>query len=65
MVPKRYKKLVLNTDGALKKVQFTVSGRKIPLTEIRKRELDRCEQLGVVRRYTNNEYDHMNDEEIT
>lgn len=64
-MPKRYKKLVLNTDGTLKKVQFTVSGRKIPLTEIRKRELDTCEQLGVVRRYTNNEYDHMNDEEIT
>lgn len=64
MVPKKYKKLVLNSDGTLKEVQFTVSGRKIPLSEIRKRELDKCEQLGVVRGYTNNEYQQMNDEEI-
>lgn len=64
-MPKKYKKLVLNSDGTLKEVEFTVSGRKIPLSEIRKRELDRCEQLGVVRGYTNNEYEQMNDEEIT
>jgi len=30
----------MNSDGTLKEVEFTVSGRKIPLTEIRKRELD-------------------------
>ena len=48
---KKYKKLVLNSGGTLKEVQFTVSGKKIPLSEIRKRELDRCEQLGVVRGY--------------
>ena len=64
-MPKKYKKLVLNSDGTLKEVQFTVSGRKIPLSEIRKRELDRCEQLGVVRGYSNNKYEQMNDEEIT
>lgn len=46
-------------------MQFTVSGRKIPLSEIRKRELDRCEELGVVRAYTNNEYEQMSDEKIT
>lgn len=65
MVPKKYKNLVLNSDGTLKEVEFMVSARKIPLSEIRKRELDRCEQLGVVRGYTNNEYEQMNDEEIT
>jgi len=64
-VPKKYKKLVLNSDGTLKEVEFTFSGRKIPLSEIRKRELDRCEQLGVVGGYTNNEYEQMNNEEIT
>ena len=36
VVPKKYKKLVMNSDGTLKEVEFTVSGRKIPLTEIRK-----------------------------
>jgi len=35
-VPKRYKKIVMNSDGTLKDVEFRVSGRKIPLTEIRK-----------------------------
>jgi len=45
VVPKKYKKLVLNIDGNLKEVQFTVSGRKIPLSEIRKGELNRCENL--------------------
>lgn len=58
VVPKQYKKLVLTSEGTLKEVVFTVSGRKIPLTEIRKRELGRCEQLGVVR-------DHTNDDQIS
>ena len=44
-MPKRYKKLVMNSDGTLKEVEFTVSGRKIPLTEIRKREFDRLRSL--------------------
>ena len=61
-MPKKYKKLLLNSDGTLKEVQFTVSARKIPLSEIRKRELDR---FGVVRGYSNNEYKQTNDEEIT
>ena len=64
-MPKKYKKLVLNSDGTLKEVQFTVCGRKIPLTEIRKRELDRCEKLGIVRGHTNNDYQQMSDNQIT
>ena len=43
VVPKQYRKLILNSDGTLKEVLFTVSGRKIPLAEISKRELERCE----------------------
>ncbi|XP_068673704.1 uncharacterized protein [Montipora foliosa] len=35
VVPKQYRKLILNSDGTLKEVLFTVSGRKIPLAEIR------------------------------
>jgi len=38
VVPKKYKKLVMNSDGTLKEVEFTVSGRKIPPTEIRKKK---------------------------
>ena len=55
---------MLNSDGTLKEVLFTVSRRKIPLREIRKRELDRCEQLGIVRSHTNQEYEQMSDEQI-
>lgn len=65
VVPKQYKKLVLTSEGTLKEVEFTVSGRKIPLTEIRKRELNRCEQLGVVRDHINDDYAQMSDDQIS
>lgn len=45
-MPKQHKKLTLNSDGTLKEVLSTVSGRKIPLGENIKRDLERCEQLG-------------------
>lgn len=64
-MPKKYKKIVMNSDGTLKEVEFTVSGRKIPLTEIRKRELDKFEKLGIVRGHTNEEYGQMSDDQIT
>lgn len=65
VVPKKYKKLVMNNDSTLKEVPFTVSGRKIPLTEIRKRELDRFEKLGTVQEHTNEEYGQISDDQIT
>ena len=65
VVPKQYKKLVLTSEGTLKEVEFTVSGRKIPLTEIRKRELNRCEQLGVVQDHINDDYAQMSDDQIS
>ena len=61
-MPKQHKKLILNSDGTLKEVISTVSGRKIPLAENTKRDLERCEQLGIVRGHTDQEYDH---EQIT
>ena len=64
LVPKQYRKLIRNSDGTLKEVFFTVSGRKIPLAEIRKRELERCEQLGIVTGHTNQEYEQMSDEQV-
>ena len=64
MVPKRYRKYVLKSDGTLQEVEFTVSARKIPLTEIRKRELQRCENLGLVRGYLDTEYEEMNNSEV-
>ena len=57
-------KLVLKSDGTLQQVEFTVSARKIPLSEIRKRELQRCEQFGIVRAYSDAHYEGMSDEQI-
>ena len=45
-------------------MEFTVSARKIPLAEIRKRELRRCENLGLVRGYLDTEYEEMNNSEV-
>ena len=49
----------------LKEVLSTVSGRKIPLAENTKRDLERCEQLGIVRGHTDQEYEQMSHEQIT
>lgn len=62
VVPKQHKKLILNSDGTLKEVLSTVSGRKIPLAENTNRDLERCDQLGIVKGHTDQEYDH---EQIT
>ena len=61
-MPKQHKKLILNSDGTLKEVLSTVSGRKIPSAENTKRDLERCDQLGIVKGHTDQEYDH---EQIT
>ena len=64
-MPKKYKKILMNSDSALTNVEFTVSGRKIHLTEIRQREFDRFEKLGIVRGHNNEEYGQMSDDQIT
>ncbi|KAL9977591.1 hypothetical protein ACROYT_G015012 [Oculina patagonica] len=64
VVPKKYRKLVLKSDGSLQEVEFTVSARKIPLLEIRKWELQRCEDLGIVRGHLDTEYEVMSDGEV-
>ncbi len=56
--------MVLKSDGTLQQVEFTVSARKISLTEIRKRELRRCEKLGIVRGCKDSHYDEMSDEDV-
>ena len=62
---KNYKKLVLQSNGTLQQVGFTGSAGKIPLFEIRKRELQRCEQLGIVLAYSDAHYEGMSDEKVT
>ena len=49
IAPKRYKTLMLQPDGTLKTEYFTVSGRKIPLFQIRKALLEEHKKEGLVR----------------
>ena len=49
IVPQTFKKVSLTKEGHLKTETFTMSGRKIPLLEIRKRMLKEHESLGIMR----------------
>ena len=65
IVPRRYKTFLLDKKtGVLREGTFTVSGRKIPLLEIRERELTRLEDAGVVRGYSDTHYLNMTREQI-
>lgn len=48
IVPQTYKKVVLAEDGTIRTELFTVSGQKIPLSEIRERVLKEHEDLGLL-----------------
>lgn len=63
VTPKSYKKLTLNPDGTLKEEYFTVSGRKIPLLEIRKNILHQQED-SLVRNHSDADYETMTYEDI-
>ena len=57
IVPKRYRKLVLNKNNEVEAVEFVVEGRKIPLDEIRKVTLERSKDF--VRQHPDEFYDEM------
>ena len=65
ITPKCYKKLSLHPDGTLKEEYYWVSGRKIPLLDIRKKLLEEHEKEGLVRDHSDAHYDKMTIEEIT
>ena len=62
-MPQTFKKVILK-DGHVTTEPFIVSGRKIPLSDIRERTLKEHEQLGLIRAYTDDYYDAMTREEI-
>lgn len=64
IVPQTYKKVVLAKDGTIKTELFTVSGRKIPLSEIRERMLKEHEDLGLIRARTDEYYASMTKEQV-
>ena len=64
IAPKRYKKLMLKPDGALKTGYFTVSGRKIPLLEILKALLEEHEKEDLVRDHSDAHYNCVSADDI-
>ena len=65
IVPQTFKKVMLTKEGHLKTETFTVSGRKIPLREIRKRMLKEHESLGIMRIWKDDFYDAMTADELS
>ena len=65
IVPQTFKKVSLTKEGHLKTETFTVSGRKIPLSEIRKRMLKEHESLGIVRIWKDDFYDSITEDELS
>lgn len=64
VTPKSYNKLTMNSAGTLKEEYFTVSGRKIPLLEIRKNIFCQQEKDGLVRDHSDAHYETMTYEDI-
>lgn len=64
IVPQTYKKVVLDKDVTIKTELFTVSGRKIPLSDIRDRTLKQHEKLGLMHARTDEDYAAMTKEQV-
>ena len=64
VVPQTFKKVLLTKEGTLKTESFTVSGRKIPLLEIRTRMLKEQESLSLLRIHSDDYYAAMVDAEV-
>ena len=65
IVPQTFKKVTLTKEGHLQTETFTVSGRKIPLLEIRKRMLKEHESLEIMRICKDDLYDSMTEDELS
>ena len=64
IVPQTYKKVVLAKDGTIKTELFSVSGRKIPLSEIRERMLKEHEDLGLFHARTDEYHAAMTQDQV-
>ena len=65
IVPQTFKKVTLTKEGTIKTETFTVSGRKIPLLDIRKNMLKEHESMGLMRIRSDSDYDLMTEGEIS
>lgn len=65
IVPQTFKKVTLTKEGTIKTETFTVSGRKIPLFDIRKSMLKEHESMGLMRIRSDNEYESMTEDAIS
>ena len=59
IVPRTYKKITVDATSQLQEKTISVSGRKIPLTKIRQRELERLDKMGLIRSHNEEFYDQL------
>ena len=64
VVPRKYKRVTLSPEGDIVMEEFTVSGRHIPLTDIRVQILKKHEQMGLVRNHSTQHYDAMSPDQL-
>lgn len=64
IVPKEFTKFVLKADGSIVRVEFSLSGRKIPLLEVRERLMKEHESQGIVRDHGDLKYELMNQQQV-
>ena len=64
IVPRRFKKTVIDKTGNVREEEFVVHGRKIPLLTLRKNVLQQQEKLGLIRFRQEEEYDQMSDDAL-
>ena len=64
ITPREYRKMIITPDGEVKEEKFYVSGRKIPLFDIRKQLLKNHQQQGFVRDHSDEKYDNMSLEQV-
>ena len=65
IVPQTFKKVTMTKEGTIKTDTFTVSGRKIPLLDIRKSMLKEHESMGLMRLRSDSDYELMTEDEIS
>lgn len=64
VVPKTFVKQVISDDGTMDTTSQEIYGRKIPLEDIRDKEIERFYDAGIIRAFTDDEYNNMSIEEV-
>ncbi|VDI25415.1 Hypothetical predicted protein [Mytilus galloprovincialis] len=65
VAPKTFKKDLISPDGTLTEKKQQVYGRKLKLEDIREKEIKGFQDLGILRIFTDNQYNELTMDEVT